>query len=247
MRNFKNKPILFRGFVRFINIFYHKRTYTGVENLKSPSIIITNHSQIHAPLTHTLFFPTDAHFWCIADMLHYKTFSRHAYQGFWSGKPKSVRWIFKIASYVLLPLAWFFRRANLIPVYHDHRIKKTIEVTLDLLNKGHDILICPEKWDGFDGITNEFHDKFVDVAKLYYRKTGVALDILPMYTCPALKTNVIGKPIKFNPDAPIVEERARVVEYIRTSIKDLAISLPRHRVVPFNNVGKDVQPMSKPE
>ena len=37
----------------------------------------------------------------------------------------------------------------------------------------------------------------------------------------------------------------RVCEYIRTTINTLAKSLPPHRVVPFNNIGKEDQTMSK--
>lgn len=245
MRNFKNKPLFFRFVVRIINLFYHKRSYTGVENLQSPTMVITNHSQIHAPLTHTLFFPTDAYFWCISDMLDYKKIHSHAYHGFWEEKPKSTKWLFKIASYLITPLAWFFKRANLIPVYHDLNIKKTINITFDKLNEGHDVIICPEKWTGFDGIINDLFDNFVDIARLYHKKYGICVSFTPMYTCPALKTNLIGKAITFNPDNNIVDERKRVTDYIKASINELAKTLPPHRVVPFVNVGKKEQTLSK--
>ena len=246
MRKFKGKPFFFKLVARTINLFYHKRTYTGVENLHAPTIIITNHSQIHAPLTHTLFFPDDTvHFWCISDMMSYRAFQRHAFSGFWAEKPKSVRWLFKIASYLLVPVAWVFKRANTIAVYHDHRIKKTIEQTVKTLDEGKSIIICPEKWSGFDGIINDFHNKFVDVASIFYKKTGKPITFTPMYTCPALKTNIIGEPISLDPNQPIAEERVRICNYLRSSINALAKSLPTHRVVPFNNIGKEEQTLSK--
>lgn len=245
MRKFKNKPIIFRFVLRLINIFYHKRTYTGVENIKSPTVFITNHSQMHAPLTHTMFFPTDAYFWCISDMTEVKKLPDHAYHGFWSEKPKAVRWIFRLLSYPLAPLAWLFKKANTIPVYHDARVLDTFKMTVDKIKEGHDIIICPENWTGFDGIINDLHDKFVDLGRLYYKKYGEAITFTPMYTCPALKTNLIGEPTVYDPDAPIIEERKRIVNYVRSTINALAKSLPAHRVVPFQNVGKGEQPMSK--
>lgn len=245
MRNFKNKPIFFRVFMRFINIFYHKRTYTGVENIKSPTVFITNHSQIHAPLTHTLFFPTDAFFWCISDMTEFKKLPSHALNGFWPDKPKSTRWLYKIVAHLLAPLSWFFKRANTIPVYHDSRVIDTYKITLEKIRQGHDVIICPENWTGFDGITNDFHDKFVDIARMYYKEYGKIVTFTPMYTCPALKTNVIGAPIAYNPDTNIRQERQRIVEYIKSTINKMAKELPPHIVVPFSNVGEEKQPMSR--
>lgn len=245
MRNFKNKPIVFRFFMRLINVFYHKRSYTGVENIKSPTVFVTNHSQIHAPLTHTLFFPTDAYFWCISDMTEFKKLPSHALNGFWPDKPKSVRWIYRLISYFLAPTAWLFKRANTIPVYHDARVLDTFKMTIEKIKEGHDIIICPENFEGFDGITNDFHEKFIDLAKLYYKKYGEAITFTPMYTCPALKTNVIGEPVTYNPNAPIAEERKRIASYLKSTINSLAKSLPPHRVVPFANVGKNQQPMSR--
>ena len=246
MRNFKDKPLFFRFIARIINLFYHKRTYTGVENLKSPTIIVTNHAQIHAPLTHTLFFPDDnVKFWCIADMMSYKDFQHHAFTGFWENKPKSVRWLFKIASFLLVPLAWVFKRANTIPVYHDYRIKKTIDLTLDSLMQDKSVIICPERFGGFDGITNDFNDRFIDIANIYYKKTGKVLTFTPMYTCPALKTNIIGEPITFDPNTKISEERVRIRDYLRSSINSIAKALPTHRIVPFDNVGKKDQTLNK--
>jgi hypothetical protein len=46
----------------------------------------------------------------------------------------------------------------------------------------------------------------------------------------------LGKPIRFCAANPIEEERARIREYLMEAITGIAVSLPEHTVVPYNNI-----------
>lgn len=233
------KPLLFRFTVGLVRIFYRKRTFIGMENLpKEPSIVVGNHAQIHGPITSQVFFPTYKYIWCVGQMMHVKEVPEYAYTDFWSKKPKYIRWFFKLASYIIAPFsAYYFTKADTIAVYKDSRLISTFRNTLRKLNDGAHIVIYPEEPQPYNDIVNEFQDKFVDVARLYYKRTGKALSFVPMYNAPKLKTVVFGKPIVFDPEADIETQREEICTYLKEEITSLAKSLPRHKVVPYLNVG----------
>ena len=70
---------------------------------------------------------------------------------------------------------------------------------------------------------------------------------MPMYIAPALKTIYIGKPTAFNPDVPMEQERQRIANYLMDAVTEIAVSLPRHRVVPYPNLPKKDYPYNKEE
>ena len=61
----------------------------------------------------------------------------------------------------------------------------------------------------------------------------------------AVRDYLLGKPIKFNPDNQIEEERKRINDYLKEEITSLAESLPVHIVVPYSNIKKKEYPKSK--
>ena len=168
----KKKPLLFK-FLRFsIRVFYKDRELEGIENIPSePSIIIGNHAQMHGPLCSEFFFPTKKYVWSIGQMMNIKEAPSYAYEDFWSYKPKWRRWMYKIFSYLIaFPFAYVLKRADTIAIYKDARIAHTFKETVDKLGEGANIIIFPECPTEFNNIVNEFQDKFVDVARLYYKK-----------------------------------------------------------------------------
>lgn len=233
-----------RGFYKLI-IWILYRVYPGyeiegVENVPDePVIFIGNHSQIHGPLAGELYFPFDKKIWCAGEMMNFKEVPAYAYEDFWSEKPKTVRWIYKIASYLIAPLAVIlFNNAGTIPVYHDTRILQTFKSTLSNLQEGKSILIFPEHKAEHNHIVCDFQQKFVDVAKMYYNKYGKCLSFVTFYLSPELRKICFSKPITYCPDNDITEERTRVCNYLMDAITKTAVSLPVHTVVPYINVDK---------
>ena len=243
----KKKPFLYRVIFKLVVLFYRKYTYVGLENLpKEPSLVIINHAQIHAPLSVELYFPTKKSMWCIGQMMNVKEIPAYAYQDFWSLKPKCVKWFYKLLSYAMAPLASFvLSNADTMPVYKDARILTTFRKTLEHLNAGDHVVLCPEKADAFNEIVNEFQDKFVDVARLYYSRYKREIAFVPTYCAPALKTVVFGKPIYYDPSLSMDEQRKKVCDYLKAEITALAKELPRHKVVPYLNISKKKYPYSK--
>ena len=242
----KKKPLFFKLARSIARIFYRKRKIIGEENIPcEPSLIVGNHAQMHGPLSCELFFPTKKYIWCIGQMMKMKEVPNYAYKDFWSHKPKCIRWLFKIISYIIAPAAYFLKHADTIAVYKDARIVHTFKETVDKLNEGANVVVFPECPTEYNNIVNEFQDKFIDVARLYYKKYNKEISFTPMYNAAKLKTIVFGKPIKFDASKPIEEERKRICDYLKDEITKIAKELPVHMVVPYLNIKKKDYPLSK--
>lgn len=200
-------------------------------------IVVANHSQMYCPVVTELYFPGDHYMWCTEEMMDHRKVADYTYRDFWSQKPRAVRWFFWLLSRLLKPaFVSVFSSARLIPVYHDMRLKTTFRTTIRRLSEGSCIMITPENKSHYNNIINDFQDRFINIAPMYYRSSGKCLRFVPMYLAPELKTMCFGKAVEYCPDRPDAEERARIRQELMNSITDIALSLPLHDVVPYDNV-----------
>lgn len=141
----EKKPLLFRLIKGTVKIFYKKRKLVGIENLpKEPVIVVSNHSQLHGPLSNEISYPRKKCIWCIGQVMNLKEAPKYNFNDFWSEKPKSVRWLFKLFAYISAPLSvYIFSRADTIPVYKDARIMSTFKETVKKIDENNDIIIFP--------------------------------------------------------------------------------------------------------
>lgn len=239
---------LYRVIKWLVKVFYPKIEVVGAENLPpEPAVIVGNHTQMNGPIACELYFPGNRYTWCAGQMMHLKDVPAYAYQDFWSEKPKFTRPFYKLLSYLIAPLSvCVFNNAQTIGVYHDARIISTFKNTVKRLEEGASVVIFPENGEPYNHIITQFQDKFIDTAKLYYRKTGKELSFVPMYIAPRLKKMYLGKPIRFCAANPMDEERRRICGYLMTEITSMALSLPRHTVVPYRNIPRKDYPTNIP-
>ncbi len=232
-----------------VKTVYPKITLSGVKNLpQEPCILVGNHSQLHGPISCELYAPGRHFTWCAGEMMHLKEVPDYSFRDFWSEKPRCTRWFFRLLSYVIAPLSVvIFNNANTIGVYHDARLMSTFRTTLSRLEEGSNIVIFPEGPQPGNHIVNQFQDRFVDVARMYHRRTGRALSFVPMYLSPALKTMTFGPPVIFDPAAPAQQERERICQTLRAAITAMAMAMPEHTVVPYRNIPKKAYPCNLPK
>jgi len=242
----EKQGILFKIIKGTIRIFYRKREMVGRENIPSePCLLIGNHAKSHGPLTCELFMP-DARVWCIGEMLSLKEAPKYMFQDFWANKPKWSHPIYKFCAYFMAPIVTYvFKNVHPVPVYKDMRIVRTFKGTVDRLEQGKNVLIFPEHHVRYNEIVNEFQENFVDVARVYYKKHGKALSFVPVYNAVSLKKVVFGKPIVFQPDKPIEQQRKEICDYVKKEITSLAKDLPAHKVVPYDNLPRRKYRLSK--
>jgi hypothetical protein len=240
----QQRPWLFKAIKYLVRLFYPKIEIVGMENLPDkPVVIVGNHTQLHGPIACELYFPDNYYTWCAGQMMKLKEVPGYAYTDFWSQKPKIIRPLFKLVSYIIAPLSvLIFKNAHTIAVYKDKRILSTIRETISKLQDGNSVVIFPEHDKKYNNIIYDFQEGFVDVARLYYKRTGKELSFVPLYIAPKLKKMYLGKPIIFSADAPIAKERRRICDYLMQEITDIARSLPEHTVVPYRNIPKKYYP-----
>ncbi len=237
---------LYKLIKKTVKLVYPVFSVEGTENLpEGACIVVGNHAQIHAPLACELYFPGVHYTWCAQEMMHIKEVPAYSFKDFWSSKPKSVRWFFKLASYMIAPLAaCIFNNANCIGVYHDTRVMNTFRETVERLNEGARVIILPEKNEPCNEIVYTFQNGFVNAARMYYARTKQPLAFVPMYVAPALKKLVLGKPVYYNPDEDIANERQRICKEMADAVTAIARSLPEHTVVPYANIPKNMYPLN---
>ena len=68
-----------------------------------------------------------------------------------------------------------------------------------------------------------------------------------MYNAAKLQKVVFGKPIAYDPNVPIEEQRVTINTYLKEEITRLAEELPVHDVITYNNFGKSHYPKNKAE
>ena len=236
---------------KLIWLFYPKDVrLEGEENLpKESCIIVGNHARMNGPILSELYFPGDRAIWTAGEMFRLKDVPAYAFQDFWSGKPKWTHPFYRVLSYLIAPLAvCIFNHAHTIPVYHDARSLSTFRTTVARLTDGARVIIFPEHAVPHDHIVNAFQEKFVEVARLYHKRTGKRLAFVPMYVAPALHACYLGEPVYHDPTAPKEKEDHRIASVMMDRIRQLAESLPLHTVVPYDNaVKKQDYPKNRPE
>lgn len=240
----KKPSRIFPYLLKIVGAVYIRYDIEGLENIpEEPSFVIGNHAQLHGPLVSQLRLMKNAYTWCAAEVKDIKEAQPYAYCDFWSGKPKNIRWLFKLLSYVVAPLLVYIHvNARTIGVYHDHRVFATFRETIRRMEEGNHIIIFPEKAEPNNNILCHFQEGFVDTAKMYFKRTGKRAAFVPMYVAPKLKKMMIGEPVYYNEENAHDDERRRICEEMTRAITDMAKSLPRHTVIPYMNIPKKDYP-----
>ena len=211
-----------------------------------PVLFVGNHCQMYGPIACELYMPVKRYTWCAGQMMKLKEVPGYAFEDFWSFKPRSIQWFFRLASYLIAPICvCIFNNANTIAVYRDNRIVSTFKKTIQALQNNTSVVIFPEHNKIKNNIIYEFEENFIDIARLYHKRTGREVAFVPMYIAPRLKGIWFGEPVRFSSDSPIEEERRRICSYLMDAITDTARSLPRHTVIPYRNIPKRQYPTNK--
>ncbi len=241
--------LAFRIIRWFIKLFYLKIKVEGKENLpEEPSIIVANHTQMNGPLACEFYFPGKSLTWCAGEMMEFKKVPEYAFDDFWSEKPAWTYPFYKVLSYIIAPLSvLLFNNAKTIGVYRGTKIAATFKTTVRELKNGANVIIFPEHNKKYNNIIYDFQDKFIDIARLYYKKTSKEINFVPMYIAPKLKKMYIGKPVCYNANSNPDAERRRICDYLMDEITDIARALPEHTVVPYRNIPKKDYPKNRGE
>ena len=242
------EPLLCKLIRKAVDLVYPKMELVGIENLpEEPCVIVGNHSQIHGPIITEERLPFDHYTWCASQMMDKKEVADYAFQDFWSDKPKASQWFFWILSRIIkYPAVYIMTHARTIPVYHDSRCLTTFRRSMEKLCDGCHLVIFPECREKYNNILYDFQDRFIDLAWMYYKKTGKRLQFVPMYLAPKLKKIFLCPPVSFDPEVPKSRERQRIKRELMDAITAAALAQPLHTVIPYRNISPKNYPKNLP-
>lgn len=227
----------------FVNRFGHlvarimfrkaKTTYeTPVPD--EPAVFVSNHSGVRGPVMTTLYFPRRQNSWTVSFALDQEKVKNYAYHDILFGDARRCKGFWRFLSKIigaLLPS--LLRFENVIPVYHDSNIVKTFKQSVKALKDGNDLIIFAESPQRYTPYVNRLQPGFVDLAKLYYRRSGKCLRFYPMYVEKKNAVISIGTPIVYDPEQLMEEQREQITAYLADEIDRLARKLPPHKPRPF--------------
>lgn len=196
----------------------------GKNNLKKDDearVFVANHYEIYGPFIMFLRFPFKFRPWVIDKMCESKSIEKHMSIGLYNNYKWIPRWIkfilIKIAKRFLLFVIRFSRP---IPVSRDNPRSniKTLQKSVEALNKNNSILIFPELCSVKEGV-GEFMSGFEHIGKYYHQKTGKKVSFYPVFISKKKKIIYIEEPIVFNPDNDPNEEKTRIVNRLHDSME----------------------------
>ena len=239
------KKFIFNIIKAIVKLVYPRVEFVG-EIPDEPVIFVGNHAHMHSPIIFELYPPVKLRTWCAGALFNIRTAPSYAYTDFWSMKPVLTRPFYKLLSYVIAPLCVIvFNSASTIGVFRDNRIITTFRKTVETLSAGESVVIFPECLEKHNNIVYSFQTHFVDIAKLYYKRTGKKVKFVPVYVAPDLKKVYLGKGVEFSPDTEIDSSRIEICNYLMDAITDIARNLPEHTVVPYENIPRKFYPTNK--
>ncbi len=170
-------------------------------NIEQSCIFISNHSAANGPLKLDLAFPYPFIPWGINNMCQkYSVRRRYLIDVFYGQKLKYSKfrsWL--IGTLFALISGYIYRNKNVIPTFQDGNLMTTMQMSIDVLNEGKNVLIFPEdSTNGYFEVLNKYYSGFATLAKIYHSKTGKDLPVYPLYYSKKKSKVVIGKPIFVN-------------------------------------------------
>lgn len=214
---------------------FYRHKLIGADNLREAkeeggAILVCNHGELYGPVTTCLNLPIQFRFWSISSLMDdLDGVTEYIYSNDsdkWWYFPKFMRRPFaKLLAHLSI---WAFSSLENIPVYraNPRELMKTFRMTIQAMQARDNILIFPEnapvEEGGYvrEGIGN-FYTGFVQLAQSYYSKTGKCSLFIPIYASKKEREIAIGTPVRFNPDAPINEEKDRVIAYLQGAIRQM--------------------------
>ena len=177
----------------------HEVIYLG-EKVEKSSLILSNHVGMSAPLSWELYPEFPFRFWGTYEMNgNLKTVYKYLSETYFHNKMHWPLFLSKLFCLIAAPvMKGFYKGLEVISTYTDLRLKQTINTSLEVLNKGHNIIVFPEDSSSgyFDKLT-KFYSGFLFLAKTCYKK-GHDVPIFVSYYSKKNKKAVIDKPIKYS-------------------------------------------------
>lgn len=196
----------------------------GKKNLKKDDearVFVANHYEIYGPFVMFMRFPFRFRPWVIDKMCESKSIEQQMSIGFYNNYKWIPKWfkVFLVKTAKRLVL-FVIRFARPIPVSRDNPRSniKTLQISVDALNKKNSLVIFPELCSVKEGV-GEFMSGFEHIGKYYYQKTGKKISFYPVFISKKKNSIYIEEPIIFDPNNDANQEKSRIVNGLHEAIE----------------------------
>lgn len=207
------------------------RKVIGKENIDTsrPSVFTCNHGRTAGPCSAVVHLPVTFRPWINACMLNVEEATdtiKKTFRNRFTFIPLKLK--NAIIPFAAKKICRLLNAFEPIPVYKGMPKESvgTIELSVDALLRGENLLIFPEKpKDHYDPDSYKvFNTGFATLGKALYERAGQCLDFYPIWSDFKTHTFRIGKPVTFDPTNDSHAEKLRITNELRdrmTALKDL--------------------------
>jgi 1-acyl-sn-glycerol-3-phosphate acyltransferase len=205
-------------FWHFCARFFSKRySVCHLEEKTEPVVYLVHHQNLRGPILSVIWYDTRVHPWVLSVFLKRKTCFKQ-FCGYYFqkrvGLPKA------IAAVLSFPLSffvtWLMHLIQAIPVFRGSKeIITTFRQSINALLAKDSILICPDKDYTNKGThVGEMYSGFLDLEKIYFKRTGEHLAFIPLYISKKLHRIYSGRAVRFE-NGDFEQEKAKVYDRIK--------------------------------
>ena len=207
----------FRGLKKFLMVSYKKSEFIYLgEKPSENAVILSNHVGTTAPLTLEFYADFPLRLWGTNEM---NSGLRKLYK-YQSGVYYHLKkgWNLHLARFFCLlasPLTnFFYKGLNLISIYPDIRLRRTIDESLTVLRGGENIVIFPEdSTDGYCDVLKGFHAGFVLLAEKCLQ-SGIDVFVYASYFKKKARQFIFDIPVKYSELKAHLGDKKAISEYL---------------------------------
>lgn len=201
------------------------------QEIDKNALIISNHSAASGPLTISLYFPTFFVPWGTHEMTErYKERWKYLYHIFYKQKLgyNKLKSFLLATSFGIISKA-LYNGMQLIPTYSDTRLRNTMNISKQYLDKGTSVLIFPEDSNsGYHEVLLKYNPGFVYLSEFYYKKTNKKIPIYPIYFHKKSNAIIIGEKSYLKPLTDKGLNKYEIAEHYKNITNDLSVKLFSH-------------------
>lgn len=211
------RGLYFRIVRMILRPFWKRQVIIDESLFKDGLVLVGHHQSFYGPIISMMWLPDTVNIWVVSHLFAFKQCFNMFYNHTFKKTIKMPRIIALVmAGLCGLLIPPMIRSIGAIPVYRQSKkIVETFEISMDLLDKGQQILIFPDiEYYGRDNLIGDIHNGFAHLEKLYFRSHGDHLGFVPIILDKANKVIRTSKPIYFNDHGIYEEERDILIKEI---------------------------------
>ncbi len=228
----KTRGLYFRVVRKILQLFLKREMNVDKKIFMTGNVLVGHHQNFYGPITCLLWLPDTVNIWVVSHLFNFKECFGMYYNLTFKKTiklPKVVAFIMATLCALLIPP--LLKSARAIPVYRESKdIMKTFNLSMELLNKGEQILIFPNiEYNDNSHIMGEIYTGFTHLEKLYYRSNNEHLGFVSIIIDKTTGIITNSDTVFFDDDKPYKVEKDIVVKQIIDNI-NLEYYKPYHPI-----------------